>query len=527
MSACEDSVGAVWLYTADGQLARHREGKVDVWNVGPSLNRSLIMEKGGLMWVGMDRGLFGLNPTAAPGSSALPLEQELRVGHLDLLLASQSGGYWRLADGRIQKWRGNRLEKDLAPYPWQKPVRTACEDAQGNLVAGTIGDGVYWFDASGNFAHITSEQGLSHSYILSLAMDREDSLWVGTDSGGLNRVKRQVFQMLESSGALTVYSASEDAQGGLWFNSNGGVKLWKDGALKEYGADQGLINTNGRAMFIDHDQGIWAGSWSGGVPSPGLFQLRDEKFQPVAGFRDFNQEISAIYQDRKGAVWVGTQGGLAQWDGTNWKVFTTKDGVKSDAVQAIADDAQGNLWIGTGSGLSCLRDSKFVSVNLGANSANEDISSLLVDGDGVLWIGTRGKGLERLKGDEWKRYTKNDGLASVSISYLLEDGTGCLWIGSNAGLMRARKKDLNDFAAGLITSVPLPRLRQKPMACRRANAPEAPNPPPAAARMAHSGSPPPRAWCLGGRSRADPAEHQPAAGAHRIGADRRPAAKHQ
>ncbi len=453
-SACEDPAGAVWLYTADGQLARHRGGKVDVWNVGPSAQRSLIMEKGGLMWVGMDQGLFGLNTAAALGSTALPLEQEIRVAHLDLLLAGQHGGYWRLADGRVQKWRVNHLEKDLAPYPWKKPVYTACEDARGNLVVGTSGDGIYWFDAEGNAAHITSEQGLSHSYILSLTTDREGNLWVGTDGGGLNRVKQQVFQMLEASGALTVHSVAEDDTGGLWFNSNGGVKLWKNDALTEYGAEQGLINTNGRAMFIDHDQRIWAGSWSGGVPGPGLFQLQDGRFQPVAAFRGFNQEISALHQDRKGAVWVGTQGGLAQWTGTEWKIFTTKDGLTSDAIQAIAGDAEGNLWIGTGSGLNCLRDGKFTPVFQGANSSGEDISSLLVDHDGVLWIGTRGKGLERLRQGKWRRYTKDDGLTSVSISYLLEDGEDCLWIGSNSGLMRARKQALNDFAAGRSASVP-------------------------------------------------------------------------
>src|SRR5262245_30106338 len=32
VSTCQDAAGAVWLYTADGQLCRYRDGRADVWN---------------------------------------------------------------------------------------------------------------------------------------------------------------------------------------------------------------------------------------------------------------------------------------------------------------------------------------------------------------------------------------------------------------------------------------------------------------------------------------------------------------
>ncbi len=116
MSICEDPLGEVWLYTSDGQLARYANGRVNVWPVGPSGFRSIIMEQSGLLWVGLDDRLVGLNVVSAPNSPALPLQETLFVHQkLDFLLAGQHGGYWRLADGHIEKWAINQKVRDLGP----------------------------------------------------------------------------------------------------------------------------------------------------------------------------------------------------------------------------------------------------------------------------------------------------------------------------------------------------------------------------------------------------------------------------
>src|SRR5262249_26455157 len=154
--------------------------------------------------------------------------------------ASQQGGYWRLADGQVQKWRADHLDHNWR-YPWgYAPVSAACEDRQGNLVVGTLGAGLFWFDSRGKATSLSTNDGLSHNYVLSLLVDREGSLWVGTDGGGLNRVRRQVFDMLEGSRGLTVQTVCEDADGGLWFGSNGdGAGYWKQGTLRRFSYGQG------------------------------------------------------------------------------------------------------------------------------------------------------------------------------------------------------------------------------------------------------------------------------------------------
>jgi signal transduction histidine kinase len=157
-----------------------------------------------------------------------------------------------------------------------------------------------------------------------------------------------------------------------------------------------------------------------------------------------------LFEDHSGQLWTGTQNGLAHWNGKSWKIYTTRDGLSENIVRALAEDAEGNLWVGTENrGLNFFKAGKFVSYQKEENRLpGNDISSLYVDKDGVLWVGTFGHGLARFHRGKWTHYSTRNGLASNSISYLIEDELGDLWIGSNAGLMRVRKKSLNEFAEG-------------------------------------------------------------------------------
>jgi ligand-binding sensor domain-containing protein/signal transduction histidine kinase len=458
MAACEGPGGEVWLYTADGQLCRHQEGRVDVWSVGANLFsncRAVIAEKSGPVWVGMDWGMLALGPAPTRDPRELPSERNVPVDKLDFLLASRRGGYWRLANGRVQKCRTNVVERDLGPYPWNHvSVSAACEDREGNLLVGTLGAGVFWFDAEGHYTCLSTNIGLSNNFILSLLADQDNSLWVGTDGGGLNRVTRRIFDVLEESRGLVVQSVCEDLGGGLWlgFNAIGfnasGAAQWRDGALQWFGPRQGLMNSSVRTLFVDRSRRIWAGTVGG------LFQFQGKAFQQTPGPPALNQEILAIHQDRGGRVWLGTRGGLVRWDERDWKSFGARDGLPGNEVQAIADDAEGNLWIGTrGGGLHCLRDGRFSSFHKSDGLPSDNIASLSVDEDGVLWIGTDGGGLARLHRGKWSCYSTREGLASNNVGYLIEDGQGYLWMGSSSGLMRASKVALNNFALGLTNSV--------------------------------------------------------------------------
>ncbi len=226
-SVCEDSTGAVWLLTEDGQLGRSAQGSVDVWNLNRGAGRSVIADKGGTVWLGVGNEILGLDPAVVRSAAPLPVTRRPLVRRqLDLLLASRSGGFWCLADGVIRKCSGTNVDGPGTSYPWAgtalDAVKAACEDRQGNLVVGTggsSGQGIFWFDDRGNFTRICSTNGLPNDFVYSLHVDADGDLWAGLDGGGLNRIKRRVFKLLGETYGSVVQSLCPDAQGGVWMSA--------------------------------------------------------------------------------------------------------------------------------------------------------------------------------------------------------------------------------------------------------------------------------------------------------------------
>ncbi len=450
-SACEDSAGAVWFYTADSRLARYRNGKMETLNLNfptPPICRMIAFEKTGALWVADVSGMFSIRPENF-NPRAIVVDESIRAERLDFILAGRNGGIWRLMNGRIQKWESGRLKKDSGAYPWGNAiVKAACEDDDGNLIVGTAGAGVFWYDASGKFQQMSTDQGLSSAYVLSLCMDREGNLWVGTDGGGLDRVKRKVFNSPTELPSWPVQSLGEDARGGLWtaFNFHG-LSYVLSNTAQEFGVG---VNSNAWSVLVDNRQRVWAGT-----RDEGLFQFQNDHFETAPGAAALGPWIYALFQDHHGQIWAGTKNGLARLDGQDWKMFSTRDGLSENAVRAIAEDAGGNLWVGTDNGgLDLFKNGKFTSFHQSENGPpGNDISALYLDKDGVLWVGTFGHGLARLQNGRWTQYSAHAGLASNSIGYIIEDSAGNLWIGSNAGLMRIEKKSLDDYAREITNSI--------------------------------------------------------------------------
>ncbi|MBI3229308.1 MAG: GAF domain-containing protein [Burkholderiales bacterium] len=164
---------------------------------------------------------------------------------------------------------------------------------------------------------------------------------------------------------------------------------------------------------------------------------------------------TSIAQDREGFLWVGTQGGLARWDGYRFRVFAadarSSTSLPDDLIQVLHLDQRGQLWIGSTSGGLSRYDAindRFSTISASAQGlSNSSVYALVDDGAGGLWIGTQG-GLNHLAGDgktirRWLHDDKDpNSLPDQRISSLLRTKQGQLWLGTGRGLAKMEGEKL-------------------------------------------------------------------------------------
>jgi diguanylate cyclase (GGDEF)-like protein len=158
---------------------------------------------------------------------------------------------------------------------------------------------------------------------------------------------------------------------------------------------------------------------------------------------------NAIAEDGTGFLWVGTQSGLARWDGYQFRTFSPNPNIPGSLpdgfITALHTDDLGRLWIGTNSTGLALYDrdnDRFITYPAGAKGLSHVSVTAIVDGDAhTLWIATLG-GLDHLDPRTGAirhvplNTSASGGPLDHNVLALLRDHNGEIWIGTAAGLVR-------------------------------------------------------------------------------------------
>ena len=120
-----------------------------------------------------------------------------------------------------------------------------------------------------------------------------------------------------------------------------------------------------------------------------------------------SNNIRALYQDDQNRLWVGTDNGIAIYDGQTWKTLSMVDGLPSNIVNDLEPSFThpGAVWVGTiGGGVARCADGRCSTIVLGVDDADRIVLSLAETDDGRLWISTIG-GVKVLEADtiRWLR----------------------------------------------------------------------------------------------------------------------------
>ncbi len=158
--------------------------------------------------------------------------------------------------------------------------------------------------------------------------------------------------------------------------------------------------------------------------------------------------VYTVAQTSDGYLWVGTESGLARFDGISFKVYNRRNtpALPTDYIARLLGARDGSLWIATDSGVVHETGGVWTTYTVHDGLSSNDIHALFEGSDGSLWVGTA-KGLNRLQNGKIQAFGSRDGLPGTAVTDLKGDSAGVLWIATDAGLGRFDGKRFTAYTA--------------------------------------------------------------------------------
>jgi ligand-binding sensor domain-containing protein/signal transduction histidine kinase/ActR/RegA family two-component response regulator len=467
MALVEDDHGVLWIGTDNGlfcfdkeraEITRFDAVPDDPQSLSHSYVRRILKDSSGTIWVGTDGG--GLNKLI-PGATedAPPRFQRYQYSALnpdglsnnavESIYEDRSGILWiglynsginklilRDTDSvnrEVEQFMHLHLNSRAPQHGLShNAVNAISEDpGSGSLYVGTDGGGLNVVAPGRSeeeplrFIHHRSVPGdsssLSNDNITSLFVDHAGQLWIGTYTGGLNRMTTGAEDHADSTfisykhnprdpnslGHNFVYAIHEDSENLLWIATmGGGVNSYdpENDTFTHYRSNPDQPNS----LSIDYATTVFADStdliWIGTTYGLNRYDRVTRRFTHCLHDSDrpdslSSNYISAIYEDSSGELWIGTDGGglnklisaRDQDTPLSFTHYTTDNGLPSNVISNILEDHEVGLWLTTNRGIcNFYRESETVrnyDVNDGLQSNEFNEGAAWINRYGEMFLG--------------------------------------------------------------------------------------------------------------------------------------------
>lgn len=154
-------------------------------------------------------------------------------------------------------------------------------------------------------------------------------------------------------------------------------------------------------------------------------------------------QVNMILEDSNGYLWIGTQGGgLARFDGREFKVYTTRDGLLSNIINYLKLDSKQNLWIVHPRGLTRFDGTDFMKFQPPVPPyTGRRVRRVFEYKDTVFLVNNQGK-LGKIYKDSvyyWDNRVRKD--KTILYTHLLLNKGICLYLNDSSFLVRSGEEE--------------------------------------------------------------------------------------
>ena len=493
--------GSLWIGTTRGLNHWANQDLINYSSYANAVTGPMVEEQNGTIWVlragisdenGPICQVTGMTMRCYGKADGIPEEP------YSSLIRDSAGDFWLGGSTSLTRWRPGSFQtyhlSGLKSNGGQSGVCALSSKPDESLWVGMCvpgpGLGLQQFSQGAWKPLVVPGFDSSTLQVLTLFLDRQNALWVGTVGQGIYRIYGREVEHFDTSEGLSgdaIYGFFEDRESNVWVATDKGLDCFRDLQITTFSARDGLNTPAVGSVQAMRDGAIWIGGINAlDILGPGVGQDRVRSIQKGKDLP--GSQVTSLFEDHAGQHWVGINNTLDIYENGRFTRITRRDGSPTGMIVGITEDVDNNLWVlsfGPPRMLIRIFDRKvqeelFVpqipmasslvadprgGVWLGLYNGdlaryqhgrvetfpfehppNSQVNQVLLSSDGSV-LGATTFGLIGWSSGKQGTLSARNGLPCDGVNGLAEDGSGAVWLYMQCGLVEIARTDLQRWWA--------------------------------------------------------------------------------